>query len=77
MDTNLGDTPRAAANDASARAASVPEWVARPERSNTLALRAIVAIALTLGRRAARLLLYPVCVYFLLFSPSGPRRRRG
>ena len=71
MDTNLGDTPRAAANDASARAASVPEWVARPERSNTLALRAIVAIALTLGRRAARLLLYPVCVYFLLFSPSA------
>jgi predicted LPLAT superfamily acyltransferase len=71
MDTNLGDTPRSAANDASARAASVPEWVARPERSNTLALRAIVAIALTLGRRAARLLLYPVCVYFLLFSPSA------
>jgi len=71
MDTNLGDTPRAAANDASAQAASVPEWVARPERSNTLALRAIVAIALTLGRRAARLLLYPVCVYFLLFSPSA------
>ena len=71
MDTNLGDTPRAAANDASARAASAPEWVARPERSNTLALRAIVAIALTLGRRAARLLLYPVCVYFLLFSPSA------
>jgi len=26
---------------------------------------------LTLGRRAARLLLYPVCVYFLLFSPSA------
>jgi len=51
MDTKLGDTPRAAANDASAQAASVPEWVARPERSNTLALRAIVAIALTLGRR--------------------------
>jgi len=71
MDTKLGDTPRAAANDASAQAASVPEWVARPERSNTLALRAIVAIALTLGRRAARLLLYPVCVYFLLFSPSA------
>lgn len=71
MDTNLGDTPRAAANDASAQAASVPEWVSRPERSNALALRAIVAIALTLGRRAARLLLYPVCVYFLLFSPSA------
>ena len=71
MDTNLGDTPRAAANDASAQAASIPEWVVRPERSNALALRAIVAVALTLGRPAARLLLYPVCVYFLLFSPSA------
>ncbi|MDB5809425.1 MAG: Acyl-CoA synthetase [Betaproteobacteria bacterium] len=46
----------------------MPEWVARPERSNTLALRMIVAIALTLGRSFARLVLYPVCIYFLLFS---------
>ncbi len=54
-----------------ANASTLPQWVARPERSNTLALRMIVAIALTLGRRFARLLLYPVCIYFLLFSPSS------
>jgi len=35
-----------------------PEWVSRQERSNTLAIRLIVWIALTLGRRAARLFLY-------------------
>ncbi len=48
----------------------VPEWVAKPERSNTLAIRTIVWVARTLGRRMARLLLYPICVYFLAFSPK-------
>jgi predicted LPLAT superfamily acyltransferase len=48
-----------------------PAWVDRPERSNTLALRLIVWVALTLGRRAARSLLYPVCVYFLIFSSAS------
>lgn len=45
-----------------------PEWVTRPERSNMLALRFIVWVALTLGRRVARLFLYPICLYFLLFA---------
>jgi len=48
-----------------------PEWVARPERSNTLALRSIVWVALTLGRPTARLLLYPICLYFLIFSSAS------
>jgi predicted LPLAT superfamily acyltransferase len=46
-----------------------PDWVHRPERSNALALRAIVWVARVLGRAAARLLLYPICLYFLAFSP--------
>jgi predicted LPLAT superfamily acyltransferase len=45
-----------------------PEWLERPERSNKLALRAITWIALTLGRPLARLMLYPICLYFLAFS---------
>lgn len=45
-----------------------PEWVSRQERSNTLAIRIIVWIALTLGRPVARLFLYPICLYFLLFA---------
>ena len=45
-----------------------PEWVDRPERSNMLALRIVVWVAMTLGRPAARLLLYPICLYFLVFS---------
>ncbi len=75
MDTGLEEPARAAAADNVRTPApdtpSLPEWVARPERSNTLALRAIVAVALTLGRPAARLLLYPICVYFLLFSADA------
>ena len=45
-----------------------PDWIAQPERSNTLAMRGIVWVALTLGRAPTRLLLYPICLYFLLFS---------
>ena len=45
-----------------------PEWIARPERSNTLAMRSMAWVARTLGRAAARLLLYPICLYFLAFS---------
>ena len=44
-----------------------PEWVDRPERSNILALRTITWVALVLGRPAARVLLYPICLYYLAF----------
>ena len=47
---------------------AAPEWVDRPERSNLPALRFIVWVALTLGRRAARLFLYPICLYFFIFA---------
>ena len=45
-----------------------PEWVDRPERSNTLVMRFIAWVAMALGRPVARLLLYPICLYFLVFS---------
>ena len=45
-----------------------PRWIAQRERGQTLAIRLIVWIALSLGRRAARVLLYPICLYFLMFS---------
>lgn len=48
-----------------------PEWVERPERSNMPALRIIVWIALRLGRPVARALLYPISIYFLIFSPAA------
>lgn len=48
-------------------------WRAHKERSSPLALRSIRWIALHLGRPAARLLLYPITLYFLLFA-SAQRR---
>ena len=66
-----GHAPDAASDRAPAGAGGGrpgPEWTTHPERSNTTALRFIVWVALTLGRPAARLLLYPICLYFLLFS---------
>ncbi|MCE9640269.1 MAG: acyl-CoA synthetase [Betaproteobacteria bacterium] len=56
---------------------SRPDWVVRPERSNKFALRFIVWVALTLGRPAARLLLYPACLYFLIFSPASHAASTG
>jgi predicted LPLAT superfamily acyltransferase len=47
---------------------AVPVWADRPERSNTLAIRFIVWVALRLGRSAARAFLYPICLYFMLFA---------
>lgn len=47
---------------------AAPGWVDKPERSNMLAIRFIVWVALTLGRRIARLFLYPICLYFFLFA---------
>jgi predicted LPLAT superfamily acyltransferase len=46
--------------------------MAAPERSTMLALRSIAWIALALGRPLARLLLYPITLYFVMFS-SRPR----
>ncbi|MDM0080183.1 acyl-CoA synthetase [Variovorax sp. J31P179] len=49
------------------------EWSRAPERSNMLALRVICAIAILCGRPLTRLILHPISLYFLLFSPT-PRR---
>jgi hypothetical protein len=56
--------------------ATVAGWARSGERSNRLALRFMAWFALTLGRRAARWLLLPITLYFLLFSPAA-RRHSG
>jgi predicted LPLAT superfamily acyltransferase len=47
------------------------EWTTRPERSNVFVIRIIVWLALTLGRRASRGLLFPICFYFIIFSAKA------
>jgi predicted LPLAT superfamily acyltransferase len=51
-------------------------WSTRRERGSALAIRVIVWVALHLGRRCTRVLLYPICLYFLAFS-SGSRAASG
>lgn len=56
-----GDTPVAAP----------AAWARAPERSNMLTLRLMCWIALRCGRRAARAVLHPITLYFLLFAPTA------
>jgi predicted LPLAT superfamily acyltransferase len=44
------------------------EWTTRRERGAVPMIRLVVWIASRMGRGAARLLLFPVCAYFYLFS---------
>jgi predicted LPLAT superfamily acyltransferase len=48
-------------------------WQEHKERSTLLTLQTIRWIALHLGRSVARLLLYPISGYFLLFAPKQRR----
>lgn len=52
------------------------DWTAAPERSNRLALRFIVGMALLAGRPLTRLVLHPISLYFLLFAPRQRRNIR-
>jgi predicted LPLAT superfamily acyltransferase len=52
------------------------QWLAQSERSNILAMRFLVWTATTLGRRVARWLLYPICLYFLACSMRARRASR-
>jgi predicted LPLAT superfamily acyltransferase len=47
-----------------------PEWASRPERSRRWAMWLAVRVAFLLGRRASRLVLVFICLWFLLLSPS-------
>ena len=52
------------------------EWLKRKERGSLPVMKAFVWVALTLGRRIARLFLYLACLYFLLFSPKSNKASR-
>jgi len=43
-------------------------WLEQRERGSIIGIRLVVGLALALGRPIARLALYPICMYFLLFS---------
>jgi len=53
-----------------------PEWLRYHERGGVYAYRLIVWIARRLGRPLTRLLLYPICLYYLLLSRATVRASR-
>ena len=53
------------------------EWVRRPERSNTAMLRVMTWVSLRLGRRPARVVLFGISLYFLLFAPPARHASRA
>ncbi len=48
-------------------------WLRQQERGSRFTLKLITWIALKVGRQPARALLYPICLYFLLFSRHARR----
>jgi predicted LPLAT superfamily acyltransferase len=56
---------------------ATPDWTRHGERGAVLLIRLIVWIALRLGRPVARLLLYPTCAYFLIFSAGARHASRA
>jgi predicted LPLAT superfamily acyltransferase len=48
-------------------------WASLPERGTRASLRVIAWIAVRIGRRAARLLLYPITVYFVITAHNARR----
>lgn len=52
------------------------EWTVRAERGALPLIKLGVWIALRLGRRTARLFLYPICLYFLASSAAAGRSSR-
>jgi len=51
-------------------------WTQHDERGSLLMLRLMAWIGLNLGRRIARSLLYPICLYFYFMVPQARRASR-
>ncbi len=52
------------------------QWLRQRERGSWVAIQFMVWVALRVGRPAARTLLYPICVYYVVFSGRARRAIR-
>jgi len=52
-------------------------WGSIPERGSMLALRFLLAVYRTLGRRACLLMLHPISLYFTILASGARRASRG
>jgi predicted LPLAT superfamily acyltransferase len=56
--------------------AKAAEWVSSRERGSAALLRLMAFLSLRLGRKATRVALYGIAVYFFLFAPAARRQSR-
>jgi predicted LPLAT superfamily acyltransferase len=68
--------PRRARASAPSRETAGAAWLRVAERGSLLGIWVMVAIGRLLGRRVARLLVHPVVLYFITFSPKARRASR-
>jgi predicted LPLAT superfamily acyltransferase len=59
------------------RATGEQPWARAGERGSPMLIRFIIWVALTAGRRTARLLLHPITLYFLVAAPGPARHSRA
>jgi predicted LPLAT superfamily acyltransferase len=52
-------------------------WFAEPERGSETLMRLLAWLALKLGRRGTRWLLYPAAIYYFAFAPRARRASRA
>ena len=50
---------------------ATPPWLLQKERGSPSLMRFIAFVGLAAGRTAGRVLLYPICAYFVVFSKSA------
>ena len=50
---------------------AAPPWLLQKERGSSWLMRFMTIVGLTAGRAAGRALLYPICVYFVVFSRTA------
>src|SRR5262249_50564682 len=60
----------------SPRRSEADRWVSMPERGTPASLRVIAWIAERVGRSLARLLLFPITIYFLITASTARRASR-
>lgn len=53
------------------------KWAGRAERGSPLLIRFIVWVARNIGRGAARVLLHPISLYFVIMAPNARRHSRA
>jgi predicted LPLAT superfamily acyltransferase len=56
---------------------SSPQWMLRQERGNLFLLRVMSRLSVWVGRRASRVLLHPIALYFLVAAPGARKASRS